>query len=240
MRMHRLVIAAAVVSALAVRMEATTQTADAARAIAAADARFEDALDKRDTAALEAVLTESFTWLHALDGRVDSRAAFVAQTARGMGLSRQREDATTFEDSLAVYPSTAIRVTRVRVRFKDGSRETWMRQSRVFVLDGGQWKLASAQGTRMYDGPVTTATLYESYAGVYVIDAKRTLRLDWDGNALMGTYPSGTRTQVFLKSPTDEAVFGLDHLKFELNATGRPVAVQSLRGEELIWRGERK
>jgi ketosteroid isomerase-like protein len=238
--MRQLILASIAVSALAVQLEAALQPNDVARAIAAADARFEDALDKRDMVALEAVLAGSFTWVHALDGRVDSRATFIAQTARGMGLSRQREQATTFDNTLAVYPSSAIRVSRVRVRFKDGSRETWMRQTRVFLLDGGQWKLASGQGTRMYDGPVTTAKIYEPYAGAYVIDAKRTLRLEWDGDALIGTYPSGTGTQVFLKSPTEEAVFGTDHLRFELNATGRPVAVQLFRGEELIWRGERQ
>ena len=238
--MHRLVIASIALLALAVPLEATTQPDDVVRAIAAADARFEEALDKRDMAALDAVLAASFTWVHALDGRVDSRAAFIAQSARGMGLSRQREQATTFDDTFAAYPATAVRVTRVRVRFKDGSRETWMRQVRVFALDAGQWKLASAQGTRMYDGPVTTAKMYEAYAGAYVIDAKRTLRLEWDGDALIGTYPSGARTQVFLKSSTDEAAFGPDHLRFELNATGRPVAVQLLRGEELVWRGERQ
>ncbi|HUQ87874.1 MAG TPA: DUF4440 domain-containing protein [Vicinamibacterales bacterium] len=238
--MKRLLIVSIVLSALAGPRHAAAQQGDVARAIAAADARFEDALDKRDGAALEAVLADSFTWVHALDGRFDSRATFVAQTARGMGLSRQREDATTFDNALAIYPSTAVRVSRVRVRFKDGSRETWMRQTRVFVLEGGQWKLASGQGTRMYDGPWTTARMYEPYAGSYVIDEKRSLRLEWDGDALIATYPSGTRTQLFLKSPTDEAVFGPDHLKFELNAAGAPVAVQLFRGEEVIWRAARK
>jgi ketosteroid isomerase-like protein len=230
----------ALIAVLALQSPATAQSNDVAREVAAADARFEDALDKRDVAALEAVLADGFIWVHSLDGRVDSRATFIAQTARGMGLSRQREEATTFDHTLAVFPATAIRTTRVRIRFKDGSRETWARQTRVFVLDGGRWKLASGQSTRMYDGPVTTARLYEPYAGAYVIDAKRTLRLEWDGDSLMGTYPNGARTQVFLKSPTDEAAFGPDRLRFELNAAGRPVAVQLLRGDEVVWRGDRK
>ena len=233
-------MASTVLMILAAPLLAAAQPNDAAAAIAAADARFEDALQKRDIAALEAVLADPFTWVHALDGRVDSRATFIAQTARNLGLSRQREDAATFDNLLAIHGSTAVRVTRVRVRFRDGSRETWIRQTRVFVLDGGQWKLASGQGTRMYDGPVTTAKMYEPYAGAYVVDATRTLRLEWDGDGLVATYPSGTRTQVFLKSPTDEAASGTDHLKFELNATGRPVAVQLFRGEELVWRGQRK
>jgi hypothetical protein len=114
-----------------------------------------------------------------------------------------------------------------------------MRQNRVFVRDGDRWKLASAQGTRMYDGPVTTPTTYQPYAGRYVIDTKRSLRLDWDGDALLAIYPSGARSQVFLKSPTEEAVQGPDHFRFVLNEGGRPVAVLLLRGEQQVWRGER-
>jgi ketosteroid isomerase-like protein len=212
---------------------------DAAAAIAIVDQRFDDALAKRDSAALAALLTDSFVWIHSLDGRVDSKTVFVEQTARGLGLSRQREESTTFEDARAIYPTTAVRTSRIRTRFKDGSRETWMRQNRVYVLDGNQWKLASGQGTRMYDGPVTTAKLYEPYAGTYVIDAKRSLRLAWDGDALLGTFPSGARTQVFLKSPTEEAAAGPDRFTFVLAPGGRPAAVLLMRGAEQVWRAER-
>lgn len=214
-------------------------TTDVAHAIGLVEARFDEALEKRDRASLDGLLAESFVWIHALDGRVDSRSVFLDQTARGLGLSRQREDASAFADALAVYGSTAIRTARVRIRFKDGTRETWTRQNRVFVLVGGGWRLAAAQGTRMYDGPVTTATTYEPYAGTYVIDTQRSVRLEWDGEALQATYPSGARSQVFLKSATEEAVQGPDHFRFVLSQTGRPEAVLLLRAEEQVWRGER-
>jgi ketosteroid isomerase-like protein len=238
--MRTLALALTLLAILRPQAPNSPPAADAASAIDAVEARFDDALAKRDRAALDELLAESFVWIHALDGRVDSRAVFLDQTARGLGLSRQREDHTTFDRTLALYGSTAIRTTRVRIRFKDGVRETWMRQNRVYVSDGVHWRLASAQGTRMYDGPVTAARTYEPYAGTYVIDTKRSLRLEWDGDALHATYPSGARTQVFLKSPTEEAVQGPDHFRFELSADGRPLAVLLLRGEEQIWRGERR
>jgi ketosteroid isomerase-like protein len=216
-----------------------TPPTDVARAIGSVEARFEEALEKRDRAALNELLTESFIWIHALDGRVDPRSTFLDQTARGLGLSRQRAESSTFDRTLAVYGSAAIRTARVRIRFRDSARETWIRQNRVFVVEGGQWKLASGQGTRMYDGPVTTSRTYEPYAGTYRIDAKRSFRLEWDGDALLATYPSGARSQVFLKSPAEEAVQGPDRLRFVLNEGGRPVAVLLLRGEEQVWRGER-
>jgi ketosteroid isomerase-like protein len=237
--MNTVAFAFALLSMLHLQLRADASTPDVERAIGAVEARFDEALEKRDRAALDGLLADSFVWIHALDGRVDSRSVFLDQTARGLGLSRQREESSTFDATLAVYGSTAIRTARVRIRFKDGTRETWMRQNRVFVRDGGQWKLASAQGTRMYEGPVTTPKAYEPYAGRYVIDTKRSLRLDWDGDALLAIYPSGARSQVFLKSPTEEAVQGPDHFRFVLNEGGRPVAVLLLRGEQQVWRGER-
>lgn len=237
--MNTVVFGFTILSMLNVQLPKSVSATDVAREIGVVEARFDEALEKRDRAMLDGLLAESFVWIHALDGRVDSRSVFLDQTARGLGLSRQREESRTFDNTLAVYGSAAIRTARMRIRFKDGTRETWMRQNRVFVSDRGQWKLASGQGTRMYDGPVTTSTTYEPYAGTYVIDTERSLRLEWDGDALLATYPSGARSQVFLKSPTDEAVQGPDHFRFVLNEGGRPVAVLLLRGEEQVWRGER-
>ena len=39
------------------------------------------------------------------------------------------------------------------------------------------------------------------YAGTYAISDGRALRIDWDGDSLIATFPGGTRSQVFLKSP---------------------------------------
>jgi ketosteroid isomerase-like protein len=237
--MNPVVLAFTLLSMLDLQRPGDAAAPDVEGAIAAVEAHFDEALAKRDRAALDGLLADAFVWIHALDGRVDSRSVFLDQTARGLGLSRQREESSTFDHTLAVYGSAAIRTARVRIRFKDGTRETWMRQNRVFVLEGGQWKLASAQGTRMYDGPVTISTTYQPYAGTYVIDTKRSLRLEWDGDALLAIYPSGARSQVFLKSPTEEAVQGPDRFRFVLDEGGRPVAVLLLRGEEEVWRGER-
>jgi len=214
--------------------------ADVEKALDAVDAQFDDALAKRDRAALEKALANPFLWVHALDGRVDDRATFIAQSTRGMGLTRQREETTTFDARLDVHGSTAIRTARLRVRFGDGIREAWSRQTRVYVLEGGAWKLASGQGTRMYDGPPTTAALYGRYAGTYVIDANRSLTLAWDGNSLMGHLPGGAAMQLFLKSPTEEAANGPDRFVFTLDASGTPIAATLMRGGGVLWRGERK
>src|SRR5262249_10539905 len=69
----------------------------------------------------------------------------------------------------------------------------------------------------------------------------RTLKMEWDGDSLIGTRPVGTRLQVFLKSPTEEApIAGSDRLVFVLDKTGHPTAVSLMHGGTEIWRAEKK
>jgi ketosteroid isomerase-like protein len=217
----------------------TSPATSVAQAVAAVDAQFDEALANRSRPALEELLAHPFLWIHALEGRIDDRETFLTQSTRGMGLARQHEETTTFDSRLDVHGTTAISTARLRVRFGDGLREVWWRQTRVYVLEGEAWKLASGQGTRMYDGPPTIAGLYARYAGTYAIDASRTLKLEWDGNSLLGTLPSGAQMQVFLKSATEEAASGPDHFTFTLDPSGTPIAATLMRGEERLWRAER-
>jgi ketosteroid isomerase-like protein len=217
------------------------KTSSAERAIAEIEQRFNQAVEKRDRAELEKLLADPFTWIHALDGRVESRSVFIASVLNGQALARQRaESSTTFDRVLAVYANSAITTARVRTRFPGGTRETWLRQSRVYVWDEGGWKLALGHATSLYDGPPTTAALYERYAGTYVMTDGRTLRLEWDGDSLMATLPTGPRTQIFLKSPTEEVTALPEHFTFTLDATGHPTIVRSMRGSTELWRAERK
>ena len=214
--------------------KATTETD-----IASVEQRFEQALEKRNRTELDSVLADPFIWVHALEGRVDSRSVFIENSMKGLGLARQYTQSSSFEKTLAVYGDTAIATARVRSRFSDGQRETWFRQSRVYVRNGGVWKLAMGQGTRMYDGPITTADLYARYAGTYAIPDGRTLKMEWDGDSLIATFPNGTRSQVFLKSPTEEAIESVDRFVFVLDNTGRVTAVRFMHGETESWRAEK-
>jgi ketosteroid isomerase-like protein len=217
----------------------TTRAAE--RATAEVEQRFNQAVEKHDRAELENFLADPFTWIHALDGRVESRSMFIASVLNGQALARQRADSsTTFDRVVALYGDTAIATARVRTRFPGGTRETWVRQSRVYVRDGRGWKLALGHGTALYDGPPTTSELYGRYAGTYVMADGRTLRLEWDGDSLMATLPNGPRTQIFLKSPTEEVTALPEHFAFTLDAAGRPTIVRSMRGSMEVWRAERK
>ena len=210
------------------------------RAVAEVEQRLEHALDHRDKAELESVIADTFIWVHALDGRIDSRSVFIANAVRGMGLSRQRNDSSTFDRAVTVYGDAAVVTSGVRSRSPGGDRETWFRQSRVYVRGDGGWKLAMGQGTRMYDGPMTKSDLYARYAGTYLLPDSGTLLMEWDGNSLLATLPNGSRSQVFLKSPTEEAIATPEHFLFVLDGSGQPTAVRLMRDTSELWRAERK
>jgi ketosteroid isomerase-like protein len=217
-------------------------TARVAREVAAVEARLDSALARRDRAALERLLADGFTWIHASDGRVDARDGWLAEATRGMALSGQRNERTKFEPTTVVYGGhTAIRSARVRLRFASPPGEGWIRQSLTFVRQADGWRVAAGQGTRMYDGPATDTALYRRYAGTYLIGPGRALVLRWDGDALLATWPSGAQVQTFLASPSEEwvAVPRAGRLRFTLGPDGRPTAVTAVRDTVVLWRAER-
>ena len=220
---------------------------DVAREIAAVDALIDKGLALRDASLLEPLVAEPFNWVHASDGRVDSRATWLAAAARGMALSGQRNARTEHGATLALYggdkPQTAVRVARVRLVDAAGKRESWLRQTRTFVRGADdKWRLAIGQGVVMYEGPPLDAALHARYAGTYVIAADRALALAWKEDALLATFPNGAETQIFLASPTHEAVrtLGSGSLRFTLDPQGQPVEAALVRGGEELWRGKRR
>lgn len=219
---------------------------EVARAIAEAEARFESALARRDRAALEALVAAPFTWVHASDGRVDSREVWLANAAQGMALAGQRSVRTEYGPVLAAYgtpePHTVVRVARVRLLDSAGKRESWLRQTHLFVRSAdGAWRIASGQGVVMYEGPPLDAALHARYGGTYVIAPTRMLTLTWEDDALLATLPSGAKAQIFLGSPTEEVTrtLGAGRLKFTLGPDGRPVGAALVRGDQELWRATR-
>jgi ketosteroid isomerase-like protein len=223
------------------------QLQTALSAIEEVERRFAAALEARDRPALEKVLTDQFTWIHASDGRVDAREDWLANAARGMALSGQRSERTEHGASVQWHgsprPHTAIRIARIRLLDAANKRESWLRQTHVLVRgeDGG-WRVAMGQGVVMYEGPELDLALHQRYAGTYVISPDRKLVLAWEDGSLQATFPSGARTQIFLASPTEEAsrTVGAGSLRFTLGDDGRPAAVSLVRRHEEVWRAKRE
>jgi hypothetical protein len=215
------------------------------RAIEELEVRLAQGLEARDRKALEPLLAGSFTWVHASDGRVDDREAWLSNAARGMALSGQRSQRSEHGPRIAMHGTpahTAIRLARVRLLDAPNKRESWLRQSRVFAREAdGAWRLALGQGVVMYEGPILDAAMHERYAGRYAISPDRTLLLSWEDGWLFATFPGGAKSQIFLASPTEEAArtSGAGRLTFELDESGRPATVLLVRGTEVVWRAER-
>ena len=108
--------------------------------------------------------------------------------------------------------------------------------------EDGAWRIAAGQGTLLYEGAPLDTALHARYAGRYVISPDRALVLAWEDGGLFATLPSGARGQIFLASPTEEAVrtIGAGHLRFTLGPDGRPVTAALVRADREAWRGTRQ
>jgi uncharacterized protein DUF4440 len=225
---------------------ADVPSAEVARAIAGIEERLEGALARRDRSGLEPLLAEGFSWIHASDGRIDSREVWLANAAQGMALSGQRNARTEHGATLTAFgapePHTVVRVARVRLVDPEGKRESWMRQTHVLVRGtDGAWRLAWGQGVVMYEGAPLDGALHARYAGTYPLAPGRVLTLAWEDGALLATFPNGSRTQIFLASPTEEAArtAGAGRLRFTLGPDGRPTAAALVRDGQEVWRAPR-
>jgi uncharacterized protein DUF4440 len=227
----------------------STSSGDVEHAIGVLEASFDAALARRDRAALDNLLADSFVWAggFARGGRNYSRASFLDEAVQGRALQRQRYPSATLDKALTVHDSTAIRTELVRLRIANGTRDLWLQESRTFVRNGSAWRIAFGMGGLLYEGPIVTAAVYAPYAGTYQIDADRLLHLDWDGNLLVSTYPTTRgaewqeRGHVFLRSPTEEAnlVSGGGRFRFVLDENGRPTDVLMMNGDQQVWRARR-
>ena len=231
-------------STLALLLVSTASfAAPVAEEIARSESQLATGLATRDAKLLEPLIADPFTWVHSSDGRVDDRGTWLQSAARGMALSGQRNPRSEFDVALTTYGEpvhTALRVSRVRLQAP--SRETWIRQTHTWVRDAsGTWKLAMGQGVVMYDGPPIDPGLHSRYAGTFALEDGRKLVLRWQEPMLLATFPNGAETQVFLASPTEEAMRNpaAGGLQFSLDERGNPQSVALVRAGQQVWRAKR-
>ncbi len=222
---------------------AAARAATPSEEIAVAHRQLESALAARDANLLDSLIATQFLWIHSSDGRVDDRDTWLSSATRGMALSGQRNPRSEHGSTLSLHGDpahTAIRVARVRLKFQN--RESWIRQTHVWVrVADGAWKLASGQGVPMYDGPALDESLHSRYAGTFTLSDGRKLVLSWEEPLLLATMPNGARSQVFLGSPTEEVVRNpaAGALRFELDDRGIPQVASLMRSNQEVWRAKR-
>jgi hypothetical protein len=198
------------------------------------------AIVHRDRAALEPLLAQPFTFVHA-GGGVDSGTTFLNRVAAGTAMQRQQaSDYAEFDIAWNIYDGrTAIRRSRVRFRYAGNASETWMLQSRIFVKTD-RWRMANSHSTLIHEGPIVDAATYGNFAGAYFPESGAPLVLSWNGGGILATWPDiGTSTQIFPASQT-EFKDGYRRLRFTVDREGRATAVTRMQGDKEVWHGIRK
>ncbi len=117
------------------------------------DAAFFAALVKRDVPALKTLLADDFVIVEVSTGSVHARTTFLDAIRDGAVAFEAIE--TFPEDALVRhYSGIAIVIGRTNMSFGGADGSTFRAGSRythVFRADGGDWRLISAQGTRVPD-----------------------------------------------------------------------------------------
>lgn len=121
-------------------------------AVLAADAAFFAALLAADAVRLEALLTDDFQIVDVNQGAVTGRVPFIGFVASGVA----RFDAIDTEPAECLvrhYGAVAVAIGATSMRFRlenGGAFSARSRYTHVFVrAPSGEWRLASAQGTRI-------------------------------------------------------------------------------------------
>lgn len=166
---------------------------------------------------------------------------FIQRVVAGTALARQRtNDWAEFDVNLSNFEGhTTIRRSRIRFRFAEEKRETWLLKLRVFVKQRNNWRLASWNGTMLHEGPVVDATTYQKLAGEYLSDFGPQLVLSWHGGGILVRWPgNGVVTQIF---PISEAEFEdrIRRLRFTFDSDGRPTRVVQILGTGEVWQRRR-
>lgn len=228
--------------------QALTQDPKAVQEIEAIERQVTDALARRDRVALEGLLAEGFTFIHA-SGQLDSRKQYLDLAASG-ALTRQQVEVERNNEPVRIYDgNTAIRISRPLFRFRQENRESRLRNTVVYVKLAGRWQLATSQSTRLPDRPKAIQIdkrIYSSLVGTYEINPTRSLTIRQAGDTLLGEVPLRPPFELIPKSNTEFARYseeggydGNDDLVFTKDATGAVThAALRFEGQEL-WRARK-
>ena len=118
----------------------------------AADQQFFTALIAADTKMLERILTDDFILIDVMSGAENTKQAFLAF----VGAEQVKFDSIEpAEQRVRLYQTTAVITgrTEMRGRLGDAPFVASSRYTHVYVTQQNEWRLASAQGTRISPPP---------------------------------------------------------------------------------------
>jgi len=128
----------------------THTTTNAAAGARAADEKFFSSLVTADAVSLIELLTDDFVLVSVMDGAKIPKSELVA--AVGSGQLKFTTIDPAGDPTVRVHGTTVIisNDTEMQGEFGGESWEAKSRYTHVYVQQGGEWKLASAQGTPLH------------------------------------------------------------------------------------------
>jgi Domain of unknown function (DUF4440) len=202
------------------------------------------ALKSGDRPALERLIADGFTFVHATGG-LDTRAQYIdnvvsaAKAGRAPDIERLDNQVQGYDGHTAVAVSRAILHNR--------GEDLLLRSMHVYVKRDGRWQWAGGQSTRLPTRPQAASipsTARDSYAGRYQVGPDRILTVSLQGDALKAALPGFREAELIARNETEFAWFNpelnLDaQLVFVRDADGAVTHAAFRREGKEVWRAPR-
>ena len=203
------------------------------------------AVRQGDRAALERMIADGFTFVHATGG-LDTKKQYIdnavsaAQAGRAPEIDLLENRVTLFDERTVVTTSRAI----VHGRGDD----ILLRSTHVYVRHGDSWQWAAGQSTSLPARPkaraAISAALRDAYAGRYEVAPGRVLTISADGETLKANLAGFREAELIPQSETEFAWFNPEvnirsELIFIRDDSGKVTHAVYRRDGKEIWRAAR-
>lgn len=192
------------------------------------------ALEKRDRRTLEKIYADEFVWVHA-NGFADDRNTHINDA---FSIEIRTPLQTRNFDKLYVYGETAI-LKDILLPAGGGGL---VYSTSVFAKRDGRWQIVHIQGTRMQPERKTVkvdSKILDLYVGKYENDAKESLAVSREGDALMLALRRAGIPKRKLIATSDTQFFDKlgSEINFSKDETGRVTHFTILfNGREAKWK----
>jgi ketosteroid isomerase-like protein len=205
-----------------------------------------DAMAQGDRAALERIIADTFTFVHAT-GAMETKKEYIDRAAGGAQLFQRTETEVVDERLRVMDAHTAIWTSRVVMRNKADHSETRLLSTNMYVKTNGRWQWVAGQSTRLPNRPAAaavTADVLKSYVGQYEIGLGRNLVVSDENGTLKATVPGWRPAELVPKSESEFVWFNPEmnvysELAFLKDASGKVTNSVFRREGVEVWKARR-
>jgi hypothetical protein len=202
------------------------------------------ALKAGDRPALERMIAEGFTFVHATGG-LDSRAEYIDNTVSAAQAGRA-PNIERLDDHVQVYDGhTAVATSRALHGRGD---DLLIRSTHVYLKRGQRWQWAGGQSTRLPTRPraavAVPPAVRDSYVGRYEVGPGRVLTISVQDDALKALLPGFREAELIARTETEFAWFNPElniesQLLFVRDDAGAVTHAAYRRDGKEVWRAPR-